>query len=74
MIEKLVELNQRNLLAVALTGMWAGFIGLMMPEPYTLTFIGILSYFWFAYMLLPKETIDNEETISIENKKYSEEE
>jgi len=65
MIEKLVELNQRNLLAVALTGIFAGFVGLIMPEPYTLVFIGILSYFWFAYMLLPNETIFGEETIEI---------
>lgn len=61
-MEKLVELNRRNFLAAICTGLICAITYTAIPDTNTVLFMGILMYFWLAYLFQERQR----ETISIE--------
>ncbi len=56
-MEQYIELNVRNALAAICTGLLCALIYEWLQDPYTIILMGILMYFWFAYIFgKPEET------------------
>ena len=56
LMEKLVEINKRNLIAAICTGLFCALIYKWMGDANTTLFVGILMYIWFAYLFQERPT------------------
>ena len=66
-MEKLFQINKRNLIAAICTGLFCALIYKWMGDANTTLFVGILMYIWFAYLFQERPTSIEDEASAIAN-------